>query len=89
MPQNNLSTQDRIAFCRDAIDRCSDAIKQLQGDIPENFKLVVTVNDAQIMSFDVSEDEANFATGFFMSWHQFFSRKLKVLTRERELEKSL
>lgn len=80
------STQDRIAFCRDAIDRCSDAIKNLQGDIPENFNFSFCFNGVPILTFDVCADEANFATGFFMSWHQYFSRRLRELTRESQLE---
>lgn len=83
------STQDSIAFCRNAIDHCSDAIINLQGEIPNDFKFAFTFNGRQILAFDVSEDEANFAVGIFMSWHQFFSRKLKVLMRESELENSL
>ena len=59
------------------VEHCSDAIKQLTGYTPDNFKFVFTIDETPIVSIPISEEDGNFCVGVFMSWHQYFSRKLR------------
>lgn len=59
------------------VDLCSDSIKQLTGYTPDNAALTFTINSITVVSIPICEENGNFCVGFFMSWHQFYSRKLK------------
>lgn len=59
------------------IDHCVDMLKNLSGYTPDNFKFTFTIQDKPIVSIPIGEEEGNFCMGFFMSWHQYYSRKLR------------
>jgi len=67
----------RYAHYQTMVDHCSDAIRQLTGYTPENFYFVFTINETPVVSIPIGEEEGNFCVGVFMSWHQFYSRKLR------------
>lgn len=79
--------RDSVARCQEMIDFCVDAIKQLQGELPDGCSLTFAINGVSIVKFDIEETEAPFALGFFMSWHQHYTRKVKELTLEQRLDK--
>jgi hypothetical protein len=70
---------------RNMVQHCADVIKNLNGYTPDGFKFAFSIRDALILSIPIGEEEGNFCLGVFMSWHQFYSRKLKELTEEIQM----
>lgn len=81
------SNQDSVARCQEMIDTCADVIKQLQGDIPQGCTLSFAMNGHSLVKFDITDTEASFAVGFFMSWHQHYTRKLRELLLHQRVDK--
>jgi hypothetical protein len=70
---------------RNMVQHCADVIKNLNGYTPDGFKFAFSIRDALILSIPIGEEEGNFCLGVFMSWHQFYSRKLKELEGEIQI----
>lgn len=77
--------QEQAEFCRMRVDQFADMIKQFIGDVPTDFVFTFTIRDVPIINFALTEAEGDFAVGFFMSWHQYYSRKLKQIEKELAL----
>lgn len=80
---NDLKKQ--ASHCRDMVQYCADVIKNLNGYTPDGFKFVFSIRDSPIVSIPIGEEDGNFCVGVFMSWHQYYSRKLKEIEKEIEL----
>lgn len=72
--------EQQAGYCLDMIQHCADLIKNLTGYTPENSKLVFQIHEKAIFAIPITEDNDNFCMGFFMSWHQHYSRRLKDIT---------
>ena len=59
------------------VHQCTDIIKLLSGYTPKDFRFNFTIGTRQVVSIDIGSGEGNFCLGVFMSWHQYYSRKLK------------
>jgi len=70
------------AHYKNMVDHCVDVLKNLNGYTPEDFKFIFTIQDNPIVSIPIGEEEGNFCVGVFMSWHQYYSRKLKEVTED-------
>lgn len=73
------------AHYRVMLDMCTDSIKQLAGYTPDSFKFTFSIKDKPIVSFDIAEQEGQFCISFFMSWHQFYRKKLTEITSEIDI----
>jgi hypothetical protein len=70
-----------IERCQLRIDQCRDVIKQLTGAPPNAFTFTFSVGDTKIVSFEIADDESEFTISYFMSWHQFYSKRLSALNK--------
>jgi hypothetical protein len=78
MEHNNTALiEANIARIKECIGQCTDGIKFLTGDIPPGSAISFSINKTVITTFQVSDSEANFLMGFYMSWYAFFVRRLK------------
>lgn len=86
MPTTSQSLQEQAEFCRMRVDQFADMIKQFIGKVPTDFVFTFTIRDVPIMNFELTEAEGDFAVGFFMAWHQYYSRNLKRIEKELALQ---
>jgi len=61
---------------RSMVQNCTDAIKFLSGDIPKGFKINFSIDRIPVVAFDIGQEDETFCLGLFMSWHEYYARKL-------------
>ena len=64
------------------VQYCTDVIKNLNGYTPDGFTFTFTIHETPVVSIPITEEDGHFCVGVFMSWHQFYSRKLKEINAE-------
>lgn len=73
----------KTAYYQQRISECTEIIKGLTDSAPAGAKFVFSIRgllqEVTVVSLDVNEDESQFCIGVFMSWHTFFSNRLKEL----------
>lgn len=69
--------QRELVYYQIKAQECTDVIKQLTGYTPENFTISFSVSKQPILSFDVGVQEMNFAVGIFMSWHSYYTQRIR------------
>ena len=79
--QSTADLQALALRCQLRIDQCADMIKMLSGTDPSDLKSTFTVRDVEIVSFEYGSNELDFCLGFFMSWHQYYTRQLTQINQ--------
>jgi len=74
----------KTAYYQQRISECTEIIKGVTDSTPAAAKQFVfsirgLLQEVTVVSLDINEDESQFIIGVFMSWHTFFSKRLKEL----------
>lgn len=83
----------KTAYYNQRISECTEIIKGITDSAPEGAKFVFSIRgllqEVTVVSLDINEDESQFCIGVFMSWHTFFTNRLKELQAKiAEVEKA-
>ncbi len=77
MNAQTLTLERELTYFQAKAQECTDIIKLLTGYVPDQFAVTLSVNKTPIVSFEVGALEMNFSIGIFMSWHSFYTQRIK------------
>lgn len=72
-----LTLERELAHFKAKSQECTDIIKQLMGYTPDQCVVIFSVKKNPIVQFEIGAPEMTFSLGFFMSWHTFYTQRIR------------
>lgn len=65
-------------------EHCEDVVKQLIGYTPDEFSFTFTIKSKAVITIEITQDNATFCLGTFMSWAGYYKQLLRKTNEQLE-----